>query len=585
MDLQFRPASASGQRAPATSMQDGGDSAWDSLAAKYWLRSTPSKVRPETIKREIWDPLEKEDFSLRSLHPLESLQILERFLWPTFSITSSNQHVLLIAIFLNVKQRASLQSWSLFADRPADFSTFFQRALSLSLDSSLPPTSRLALLSFIIGAFGSLEKDFVRKECAPLVSISIWHNIHSDAARESQLEKSSSRRKAWRASQKRYESANDEAQARAKFERSWLYSMTLDFMARLHSTTPAQSREVAFCEKYMELLIDLISQLPTRRYTIVLLNDLNLVPVLLRSRLYQKSDSHLLRDLTALFQHFASFAIDDTEGREPSQSALEAAHYNALAQLQRVCYKHFESKLKVLALSNYSSVDTRTELEQHFNSLTDDDLKHLCQLLGFRTVYPAASNIQNDRKFWQEALLQAYVRPIDFREVVRQLSVFPTEKSLYDAKAQRTEAYDGSEPLDVPKLNLQYLSLSDFMWRSFQLYQAESFYGIRKDLEGTVRRMKPKAGKDGVSFDGFTKMAMPILQPAIVEVAAPKVGTTYPGFVRSEVVLDVSRLNDSMRLGWDSLRPQRHSLSSFCGSTRIVSKWSYEWGWYEGASQ
>ena len=114
----------------------------------------------------------------------------------------------------------------------------------------------------------------------------------------------------------------------------------------------------------------------------------------------------------------------------------------------------------------------------------------------------------------------------------------------------------GSEPLDLPKLNLQYLSLSDFMWRSFQLNQAETYFGIRKDLESSLKRMKPKSVSEGILFEGFTKMAMPIATPAIVEVAPPKVGTTHPGYVRSEVILDVSRLTESMRMDWDNLRPK-----------------------------
>ena len=539
-----------------TSMENGGALSWEPVAQKYWLKSIPSRVKPETIKSEIWDPLERNDFSSRALSPLESLQILERFLWPTFSDTSSNQHILLIAIFFNVKQQASLQSWSVFADRPAEFSTYFQRVLSLSLDSSLAISSRLALINFIIGAFGSLEKDFVRKECAPLVSISVWHNLHNDMARDYQLEKSSSRRKAWRSAQKRFEGADQAGQAKSKFERLWLFSMTLDFMVRVNPNTPAMAGEHTYCARFLELLIDLISQLPTRRYTLVLLQDLNLLPVLTRSRMFNKPENSLLRDLTALFQHFTSFAIDDAEGRESSQSALETAHYSALARLQRMCYKHFESKLRVLALSNYSSIDSRTELDQHFSSLSDAEVEQLCHILGFRTSYPAASSITSDRKLWQEALIQAFVRPVDFRDIVRRLSVSPTEKSLNDAKVLRTESYDGNEPLDTPKVNLQYLSLNDFMWRSFQLYQAESFYSIRKDLEGTVRRMKPESGQDGVNFKGFTKMAMPIASPAIVEVAPPGVGTTYPGYVRSEIILDVSRLTDSMRSEWDNLRPK-----------------------------
>ena len=528
---------------------------WEHVAEKYWARDSPVKVKPATLKKEVWEPLEKENFSLRSLLPLESLQILERFLWPIYTNDSSDQHVLLIAFFFNVKQRSSLQSWSVFANRLDDFSSLFKRVLSLNLDPSLSIQSRLALLSFLIGAFQSLEKEFVRKECAPLVSITTWHNLHSDAAREAQLDKSNARRKAWRAAQKRFDSANPEGQARIKFDRLWLYSMLLDFLQRVNAPSP-QAADVVYCEKFLEFLVDLSSQLPTRRYTHVLLDDINIVPILTISKMCQKKEHYLLRDLVSLLRHFDSFAIDEAEGKEDFHDTLEKAHYAKLARLQRIAYKHFEKKLKVLALSNYSSIDQRAELEQHFDTLTDDEIKELCSKLGFRTSYPSSSSIPVDRDLWQETLVQSYSRPTDFRNVVSQLSISPKESTLYDPKLLRNEAYDGSEPLSMPKLNLQYLSLSDFMWRSFQLYQAEAFHGIRKDLESSVRRMKPRVGrdKDTTMFDGFTKMAMPIDKPAIIESGPPKVGATCPGYVRAEVILDVSRLNDSMRQEWDNLR-------------------------------
>jgi len=44
-----------------------------------WLVDTPiQKVKSETIKTEIWDPLEDDRFSPRSLAALEDLQVLER---------------------------------------------------------------------------------------------------------------------------------------------------------------------------------------------------------------------------------------------------------------------------------------------------------------------------------------------------------------------------------------------------------------------------------------------------------------------------------------------------------------------------
>jgi intron-binding protein aquarius len=58
-----------------------GDSHFALLAKQYWLKSTKKaskiKVKPDVVKKEIWDVLEREDFSYRSLLILENLQILE----------------------------------------------------------------------------------------------------------------------------------------------------------------------------------------------------------------------------------------------------------------------------------------------------------------------------------------------------------------------------------------------------------------------------------------------------------------------------------------------------------------------------
>jgi intron-binding protein aquarius len=552
-DLQLRPALAPASDVSATTM-NGTGSAWDQLAEKHWLKTLPRKARPDAIK-EIWIALESDGFSSQTTGYLESLQIFERLLWATYNEECSDQHVLLTAIFFNAKQTSNLESWSVFADRPDEFTSLFRRILSLSLDTSLPVASRLALLNFVIGAFQSLEKDFVRKECAPLVSISIWHNLHDEEARRRAIEKSSSRKKAWKAAQKRLDGANAQGQTRIKFDRSWLFSMTLDFLKRTDTASASASLETTYCERFLEFLCDLTSQLPTRRYTNLLLKDLNIVSVVRQTKLYQKPDNSLLRDLTALLSHFQTFGIDDVDV-EKSANATLIAHHEALSELQRIALKHFESKLKVLALSNFGSIDQRNELEQSFASLSDSELVDLAKLLGLRTSYPSTASIPASRTLLQQTLLDTFERPKDFRQVIGQLSISPTEETLYDERYKQHDSYDGSKPLGLPKLNLQYLSLSDFMWRSFQLHQAESFYSIRKDLEGIVKRMKPKVGRDQRStiFDSFSKMAMPIDRPAIIEVTPPKVGTSYPGHVRSEVIIDVSRLTESMRREWDSLK-------------------------------
>lgn len=59
-----------------------GESHFSQLAKKLWLKSTKKapkvKVKPDVLKTEIWDVLEKANFAYKTLLTLENLQILER---------------------------------------------------------------------------------------------------------------------------------------------------------------------------------------------------------------------------------------------------------------------------------------------------------------------------------------------------------------------------------------------------------------------------------------------------------------------------------------------------------------------------
>lgn len=426
----------------------------------------------------------------------------------------------------------------------------------MSIDSSLPTSSRLSILSFIIGAFQSLENVLIRKECAPLVSISIWHNLSSEESRDRVIAKASSLKKAWRASTKRYDAGDESAKAKIRFERAWLYTMLLDFMQKLNGPANQQPENLLYCERFLELLVDLLSQLPTRRYVNTLLKDLNILPVIRLSQLYRASDNALFRDLYELLKHFVNFAIDDYSGDALSPQEIYDLHCQELAKLQRTAMKSFKEKLTILALSNLGSIEQRPELEGQLSSLDETELQSLCSQLGFRVTYPKLSNVAPDSSLYMEILLSFYERKLSFQEEASQLKIVPTEENLYDPALLRNETYDGSRPLAIPKLNLQYLTLGDFLWRSFLLYRSEAFFQIRKDMESIVKRMQPRGNRDGsLTFEGFSRMAIPVNKPAIIEVAPAKVGSPNPAFVRAEIAIEVGRLADNIRKEWESLRP------------------------------
>ncbi|KAL8371460.1 hypothetical protein RB595_001315 [Gaeumannomyces hyphopodioides] len=535
------------------------DSEFAHLARQHWLKSSTRaakvKVKNDVLKKEIWGSLERENFQHKSLLALESLQLLESYLWPGYVEDASQHHVLLIVFVANTKRRERLDIWPIFEDRPTEFSSLFRRVLSISLDQTLTLPVRMHVLSFIIYAFQSLDCAIVRKECAPLVSISTWHNLSTAEKRDGLLDQDAQLRKAWRASAKRYDAADDATKARLRFERMWLYTLILDFFRLLHDQS-ATPEHAAYCERFTELLIDLQSQLPTRRYVNTLLRDLHVLAAIRLSPVYCDEDSEPLRELHGLLQHYTLFTINDHTGVQLSRTEAYDQRCTDLARLQRVALKHFKDKLTVLALSNYGSIGDRGELEVLLGPLTDDELVELASRLQLRTSYPSPSNLAVDRKLLMEVLLSMFEKRPTFQETLRDMPVLPTERTLFEQSLQRADSYDGVRPLALPKLNLQYLSVGDFLWRAYVLYRCEAFYGIRKDIETALQRLKPQSRRPGeTSFGGSSRMALPITKPSIIETVPALVGDDTPSLVRAEVGIDLRHMPEATRRDWEALRP------------------------------
>lgn len=247
-----------------------------------------------------------------------------------------------------------------------------------------------------------------------------------------------------------------------------------------------------------------------------LLKDLNLLALIKNSPLFNNERNYLLRDAFILLRHFVNFSIDDNKSTPYTQAQSDELYYETIARLQRTALKHFQPQLTILALSNYGAISSHDELEGHFAQLSDSQMEDLCKLLGFRTIYPSTAKVESSRGLLLEILLSAYEKRKTYRESVKGISILPTESTLYEPTLLRNESYDGSRCLAIPKLNLQYLSIGDFLWRSFILYRCESFFEIRKSMEDTIKRLQPRTREpnNDVHFDGFSRMALPIAKPA-----------------------------------------------------------------------
>ncbi|MEQ2256956.1 hypothetical protein ILYODFUR_029402, partial [Ilyodon furcidens] len=145
-------------------------------------------------------------------------------------------------------------------------------------------------------------------------------------------------------------------------------------------------------------------------------------------------------------------------------------------------------------------------------------------------------------------------RRISQIEQLNQMPVYPTEKIIWDENIVPTEYYSGEGCLALPKLNLQFLTLHDYLLRNFNLFRLESTYEIRQDIEDVVWRMKPwQSEYGGVVFGGWARMAQTITSFSIVEVAKPNIGESWPARVRADVTINLN-VQDHIKHEWEGLR-------------------------------
>ena len=92
--------------------------------------------------------------------------------------------------------------------------------------------------------------------------------------------------------------------------------------------------KIHFCERFLELLIDLEAQLPTRRFFNILVDDSHIVVRSRLSPLAQRKEGHLFKQLLDMLQFYAGFEISDQLGEALSDREMTIQHYEQISSLQ-----------------------------------------------------------------------------------------------------------------------------------------------------------------------------------------------------------------------------------------------------------
>mmetsp|Transcript_15961 Transcript_15961/g.37841 ORF Transcript_15961/g.37841 Transcript_15961/m.37841 type:complete len:1392 (+) Transcript_15961:941-5116(+) len=469
-----------------------------------------------------------------------------------------------IIVMVNEKFREGIPPWEGIRGDAGKFASFFQRFLRFRSERSMKPIDKLHYLLFCINIFGSLEEDMVRSQVLRLVSLPLWHNL-SQGRLKVELQGQTSLAKHWKhLAKKEAKAAKKEGDAHVPIterpEVTFIPEMVDDFLEELELVPEAAEEgkksgsraRLLFCERFVEWLVDLLSQLPTRRFTRALLEDSAVLIKIKHAKLISLPEGKLFAQLVDLLEFYMNFEIDDHTGEPLSDEEVSLRHSERVTQLQRLCFKFIEP-LRELALSNCGQVSDKRFLSKELGKLTGEQLRHLAtkQLCLINEM----DSMSDDLGFLTDVILKRYEGRKSQREAINEMPLYPTESVLWDDSQIPVLDYTGEQALALPKLNLQFLTAHDYLLRNFNLFRLEATYEIREDLTDILGRVGARQDDDGnIVFTGWSRMAIPVSEFTIVEVKKPNVGEVKPGAVTADVVFNTRFLRGDVRAEWDELK-------------------------------
>ncbi|KAJ1985419.1 hypothetical protein H4R34_000073 [Dimargaris verticillata] len=645
--------------------------------------SAPGSKRP-VAKPMLWDPrvvesiycdhLDAKGFPAKTLALLETSLYLEKYLWPHLDKIQrlAPAHILSIVLLVNEKFRQRVNDpWQFLA--PADgkgvmastpdagksdrqrtqLAIFFQQLVMLLSPPHFQAHKvaiKRALVTFLVHCFQSLEHDLIRPECMRLVSVASWHCLCAVQVRDCEFQRAPKLHKFWNHLERKFAQANPDQQAQLAREQTLIANLFGDFLA-LISQVPAMASEdsshdqvgngasdtlaaLTYGETCLELFIELVAQLPTRRCFHALLQDHQIVVACRQSPWYVQPSHRVSKRfaiLTDMLDFYADFEIDSSTGAALLETERTNRHYEQVESLQLYAFQHLRSELHDFVMASIADVDNPRALQKYFGALTGEQLVTLCQALGIRTVprppstnrtgsaptVPPEPNADSgamavdttdtlgtatacpalyNTQFLLAVLAHRFSRRPSQIDLINALPLYPNEGLIFDEALNPTQrlsanrsigladlAYRLSSPsitaptpraavafhcLPLPQLNLQFLTLKDYLLRNFLLFELESTYGIRQDLEDAIQRLRPRLVHDDVGnrqgtqgqhtqFHGWSRMGCLIEAFSVVQVTKPRLGSNVPGQVRADVTINVSRYTDSIRQEWDNqIRPR-----------------------------
>ncbi|EQC26981.1 hypothetical protein SDRG_15196 [Saprolegnia diclina VS20] len=469
---------------------------------------------------------------------LDTTGYLERYLWPHFSQKTVADKALLLSIAITSNEKEG-QNWA--SVDGATFGLFVDALLRLKMEADdLSLREHTYILRFLMFGIRQLETSHVARAMLKYTSLPVWAHL-SEVQRSLAFADHPKLKRHW---QNRVQATAPSSPA-AKKRKTTVVDLEADFYASLMDDCKECLRStddsaVEYLVHSLNLFVDLLSQLPTRRFLRTLLLHRHLLLACRQS--HWVTQHELLAKQAELLHFYAHFPIDDQTGHawttvEHKNELAARAHALQLAAFEQSPALHPLSLLPVAQLGD------RTIVRQQLASIPHDVLRPFCLARGL--VHEADGDDVDLVECFVDFFTQ-FTPPS-----LQSLPVYPTETDLW---ASDLASLDGILP--TRKLNLQFLSVTDYLLRCYELYRLEAASAIALDLERVIDAMGPTLTPGHTTmFRSRHPMGLGVEQVRVVRVGKPAIGETHPAQVVAHINLDLGGQAPDVIAAWDSLHP------------------------------
>ncbi|KAF4321011.1 hypothetical protein G195_005767 [Phytophthora kernoviae 00238/432] len=629
------------RRAPRGS--PGNDTPTAQTLADIVLEQKPSKQSLDalsTLYTTLLDHNSNDETSIHCLQDLDAMQFLENALWPLAPVVSTvrdcRHHVkktwvvsVLLLVSFKARERGDVEvslssdagngvwgflktedgceAWKIFMTTL--WTLLAEAEDSMEDDAKWTLKEQTALAQFLITCFQSLEVQEVATSVLQLTSLPLWTAL-SPTQRALEFLAYPKLERHWHRVMNATEANAEKKQPTKKNKRRKLEAATdtsnpvqtalvrrLDAFFQVVKAPvddDVSKKEVAqrlrFVALFLSLLIDLLSQLPTRRFLLTVLCRRHVCSVLRNSALVQHAsqwrsanDRQALNQQLALLNVCMCFPIDAHTGESLSPREYRERQMRRIQSLQQHAFQSFRnSRLDELAIAPCGHIADPSSFTEMLTGLVAADRQRLTALaiavgvLADEAEADATSDAELIDFFKEEYSLTSsnsgghYALPSNS-------PIFPTELDIWNnmldhkdviQNAKTTSDGDESEGkaaednmfgadetnlfpvLAIRKLGLQYLNLADYLQRNYELLRLESAQDIRRDLEVAVKQLDAvralrSSGENDSIFRGFSRTAVPLAgKLQIVKVAKPALGQTSPACVTAQLEVELSGRHD-----------------------------------------